>query len=109
MMPFQSSPRPTGATSIPKLGFNQTAGAGRPAKIGKFAILRQPGNQSGFEWSKQTEVPDMLKQATDAYMGGGVEGLPSGLAPRRVRTPQPIEQRRRKSISAGWRNPRGAA
>lgn len=107
MMPFQQ-PFPTSVASGPKIG--GAASSGRPKKIGKFTVLRQPEQDSGFEFSKDTNNPEMLKQAQDLYFGGGKNsGLPSGLTPKRLTMAGGMEQRRRQSISKGWRNPRGAA
>lgn len=93
MMPFQ----------MPYLGgepFGKNQG-GRPKKVGQPIVLQDPGMPDGFQFTGGN--PGAIKSAEEKYFSGGKNtGLPTGLAPKRLGLPQPIEQRRRQSISKGW-------
>lgn len=80
---------------------------GRPVKVKSLVVLRQPDSPSGFEWSSGTMEPQALESAKSQYISK--HEMPPALRPKTVTMPGPMNQRRRRAISAGWRNPRGAA
>ena len=104
MMPFQQPMKGQLGTSL-----KPENPGGRPVKIGKPVVLRAPEQSIGFEWAGDGD-PQTIKSASDLYFKNGKNGgMPPGLTPTRLNMPQPMEQRRRRAISAGFRNPRGAA
>lgn len=80
---------------------------GRPVSVKSLVVLRQPDSPSGFEWSSGTMEPQALESAKSQYISK--HEMPPALRPKTVTMPGPLNQRRRRAISAGWRNPRGAA
>lgn len=91
-MPFDTSP---GKSTTP----------GRPAWIRNLVVLKQPDNAAGFEMAKSGD-PEVMAAAKQQYMTAGAT-MPNALMSRRVSPTGAIEQRRRRAISKGWRNPRG--
>lgn len=79
---------------------------GRPVKI-KPVVMRQPDNPSGFEFASSKLAPGAIQQAQQKYISK--HQLPEALRPQMVSLPGPLNQRKSRAISAGWRNPRGAA
>jgi hypothetical protein len=80
---------------------------GRPAWVNNLVVMRQPDNASGFEFSRSEQSPGALAAAQERYISK--HEMPAALRPKMVSMPEPLNQRRRRAISAGWRNPRGAA
>ena len=77
---------------------------GRPVKVKSLVVLRQPNTPEGFEWSSPSMKPQALEQAKSQYVSK--HEMPPALRPKYVGA---VNQIRRRNISAGWRNPRGAA
>lgn len=86
--------------------FGTSGKAGRPAKA-KPVVLRAPEEQSGFEWASGSLNPEAIQRVQDNYIK--TQQMPPGLAPKGITLPTPLEARRQRSISAGWRKPRGYA
>jgi len=93
-----------GYSSVPT-NLGASTQAGRPARV-KPIVLRTPDQASGFEWAGQNLQPEVIKRVQQQYIKN--QQLPPGLAPNYTRLPNSIENRRRLSISRGWRKPRGA-
>lgn len=77
---------------------------GRPVSIKALTVLRAPDTPAGFEWSKPTMKPQALESAKSQYISS--HEMPPALRPKYAGA---VNQIRRRNISAGWRNPRGAA
>lgn len=84
----------------------KSSAPGRPAKV-KPVVMRQPDNPSGFEFASASLAPGSIQQAQQNYISK--HQLPDALRPQMVSLPGPLGQRKSRAISAGWRNPRGAA
>ena len=88
----------------PNLG--KSSEAGRPARF-KGILMRQPDNPTGFEWSSSRFGQNVLQDVKDQYLSK--YEMPDNLKAKGTAVPEPMEQMRRRNISAGWRKPRGAA
>ena len=80
--------------------------AGRPVRF-KGVLMRQPDNPTGFEWTSSKFQSGVLQAVKDQYLSR--YEMPDNLKAKGTAVPGPMEQMRRRNISKGWRNPRGAA
>lgn len=117
--PVVSRTVPTGAGLAKPAGVTTTslpvgaAPAGRPkSNLGNYLIRPTPESNTGFEMLN--DKPDVLQQVQKKFLDQKV--LPTGLRPTRLgdprsigyaKRPQVMETNRAKSISRGWRDPRG--
>jgi hypothetical protein len=83
----------------------KSSAPGRPAKV-KPVVMRQPDNPSGFEFSSSTLNPGAIQSAQEKYLSK--HQIPDALRPQMVSMPAPLNQRKSRAISAGWRKPRSA-
>ena len=80
------------------------APAGRPTtNIGKYLIKPSAEVDTGFEMINAD--PNILKTVHQKYLKA--YELPPALQPKYLRKPEVMDTNRAKSISKGWRDPRG--